>query len=334
MVDKISCFAFSPVKFVTVAIVSALIPCALMPGTHAQTFPSKPIRIVVGFPPGGPADYTARVLADKLPALLGTNVIVENRAGANATIGADHVAKSAPDGHTLFLTTCGAVAISPHIGAKLPYDPLRDFAPIAQVVTAYSTFAVHPSVPARNVKEFVALARARKGQITMASTGIGSIPHLAQELLKVAAKIDLVHVPYKGAAPSVTDAIGGQVSSLVLDVTPLLPHLKAGKLRAIGIAGSKRVPLLPEVATMEEQGFKNVEAPNWYAIFAPAKTPREIVDRLNDAVRKAIAMADVRERLISTGADPVSSTPEQLAELLKSDHAKWGKLIREHNITE
>jgi tripartite-type tricarboxylate transporter receptor subunit TctC len=317
-----------------VAIIATLVLYALMPGAYAQPFPSKPIRIVVGFPPGGPADFTARLLADKLPGLLGTNVIVENRVGANATIGADYVAKSAPDGHTLFLTTCGAMAISPHVGAKLPYEPLHDFAPIAQVVTAYSTIAVHPSLPVRNANEFVALARARKGQITMASTGIGSIPHLAQELLKASAKIDLIHVPYKGAAPSVTDAIGGQVSSLILDVTPLLPHLRAGKLRAIGIAGDKRVQLLPEVATMEEQGFNNVEAPNWYAVFAPAKTPREIVERLNDAVRKAIAMADVRERLISTGADPVSSTPEQLADLLKRDYAKWGKLIRDNNITE
>ena len=317
-----------------VAIIGTLMLCALMSGAQSQTFPSKPIRIVVGFPPGGPADYTARVLADKLPALLGVNVIVENRVGANATIGADHVAKSPPDGHTMFLTTCGAMAISPHIGAKLPYDPVRDFTPIAHVVNAYSTITVHPSLPARNVKEFVALARARKGEITMASTGIGSIPHLAQELLKAAAGIDLVHVPYKGAGPVLTDAVGGQISSLVLDVTPLLPYIKAGKLRAIGIAGDKRVPLLPEVATLEEQGFKNVEAPNWYAIFAPAKMPRAIVDRLNDAVRKAIAMADVRERLISTGADPVLSTPEQLADLLNRDYAKWGKLIREKNITE
>ena len=317
-----------------VVIIGTLILCALMPGAQSQTFPSKPIRIVVGFPPGGPADYTARLLADKLPALLGANAIVENRVGANATIGADYVAKSPPDGHTLFLTTCGAMAISPHVGAKLPYDPLRDFTPIAHVVNAYSTLAVHPSLPVKNAKEFVALARARKGQITMASTGIGSIPHLAQELLKASAKIDLVHVPYKGAGPVLTDAVGGQISSLVLDVTPLLPYIKAGKLRALGIAGDKRVPLLPEVATLEEQGFKNVEAPNWYAIFAPAKMPRAIVDRLNDAVRKAIAMADVRECLISTGADPVSSSPEQLADLLNRDYAKWGKLIREKNITE
>ncbi len=321
-------------KQIITLTMAALAPCALMPAAQAQTFPSKPIRIVVGFPPGGPADYTARILADKLPSLLGVNTIVENRTGANATIGADHVAKSAPDGHTLFLTTCGAMAISPHIGAKLPYDPVRDFTPIAQVVTAYSTVAVHPSLPVKNARQFVALARAAKGQITMASTGIGSIPHLAQELFKTAAKIDLIHVPYKGAGPVVTDALGGQISALILDVTPLIPHLKAGKLRAIGIAGNKRVPLLPDVATMEEQGFKNVEAPNWYAVFAPAKVPRAIVERLNDAVRKAIAMPDVRERLISTGADPVLSTPEQLAELLNRDLAKWGKLIRDNNITE
>jgi tripartite-type tricarboxylate transporter receptor subunit TctC len=226
------------------------------------------------------------------------------------------------------------VAISPHIGAKLPYDPLHDFAPIAQVVNTYSTIVVHPSLPAKNAQEFVALARARKGQITMGSTGIGSIPHLAQELLKASARIDLVHVPYKGAGPSMTDAIGGQISSLILDVTPLLPHIRAGKVRAIGIAGDKRLAVLPEVATMEEQGFKNVEAPNWYAVFVAAKTPRAIVDRLNDAVRKAIAMDDVSERLISTGADPVLSTPEQLADLLNRDYARWGKLIRENNITE
>lgn len=300
----------------------------------AQAFPSKPIRIVVGFPPGGPADYTARLIAEKMPGLLGGTVIVDNRSGANATIAADHVAKAAPDGHTLFLTTTGAVAISPHIGPKLNYDALRDFAPIAHVVNAFSTIAVHPSVPVRNAKEFVALAKARKGQLTMASTGIGSIPHLTQELLKSAAGIDFVHVPYKGAAPSVTDAIGGQVASLVLDVTPLLPHLQAGKLRAIGIAGAKRAHALPDVATLAEQGYKNVEAPNWYAVLAPAKTPREIVERLNDAVRKAIAMPDVRDRLLKTGADPIISTPEQLGELLKSDHAKWGKLIRDRNITE
>ena len=314
-------------------VAAALLGC----GSHAiaQSFPAKPIRIVVGFPPGGPADYTARMIAEKLPALLGGGtVIVENRAGANATIGADIVAKSAPDGHTLFLSTCGAMAISPHIGPKLPYDPLRDFAPIAQVVNAFSTIAIHPSVPARNIKEFAALAIARKGQITMATSGIGSIPHLAQELLKAAAKIELVHVPYKGAAPSVTDAIGGQVSSLILDVTPLLPHLQAGKLRAIGIAGDKRVQVLPEVPTVGEQGYKNVEASNWYAVFAPAKTPPATVERLSDAVRKAIAMPDVTERLVKTGADPVASTPEQLAELLRRDHAKWGKLIRERNITE
>ena len=226
------------------------------------------------------------------------------------------------------------MAISPHVGAKLPYYSLRDFAPIAHVVTAYSTLAVHPSLPAKNAKELVALARARKGQITMASTGIGSIPHLAQELLKASAKIDFVHVPYKGAAPAITDAMGGQVSALVLDVTPLLPHLRSGKLRPIGIAGDKRVPLLRDIATLEEQGFKNVEAPNWYAVFAPAKTPRDIVERLNDAVRKAIDTPELRERLINTGADPVLSTPEQLAELLKRDHAKWGKLIRDNGITE
>ena len=311
----------------TVAIIGALVLSALLPVAYAQTFPSKPIRIVVGFPPGGPADYTARLLAEKLPALLGVNVIVENRVGANATIGADYVAKSAPDGHTVFLTTCGAVAISPHIGAKLPYDPLRDFAPIAQVVTAYSTFAVHPSLPARNAQEFVALARARKGQITMASTGVGSIPHLAQELFKASAKIDLVHVPYKGAGPSVTDAIGGQVSSLVLDVTPLLPHIRSGKLRAIAIAGDKRVPLLPEVATMEEQGFKNVEAPNWYAVFAAGKTPREIVDRLNAEINRMLG-GDIHARLTDLGLDAVGGTPAQFAAFIRQDIAKYAKIVK------
>ena len=316
------------------AVVVVTAACASAPRIHAQTFPSKPIRIVVGFPAGGPADFTARLIAEKFPALLGGNAIVDNRPGANATIGADHVAKSPADGHTLFLSTCGAMAISPHIGPKLPYEPTRDFAPVAHVVNAYSTLTVHPSLPVRNTKEFVALARARAGQVTMGSSGVGSIPHLAQELLKSAAKIDLVHVPYKGAAPLITDAIGGQVSALILDVTPLLAHVRAGKLRAIGIAGDKRAQALPEVPTLREQGFDNVEAPNWYAIFAPAKTPRDVVERLSDAVRKTIAMADVRERLLATGADPVVSTPEQLADLVRRDSAKWGKLIRDHKITE
>ena len=319
-------------RVLTLAVVIAAVACAAR--VHAQALASKPIRIVVGFPAGGPADFTARLIAEKFPALLGANAIVDNRPGANATIGADHVAKSAPVGHTLFLSTCGAMAISPHIGPKLPYEPMRDFAPVAHVVNAYSTITVHPSLPVRNAREFVALARARAGQVTMGSSGVGSIPHLAQELLKSAARIDLVHVPYKGAAPLITDAIGGQVSSLILDVTPLLPHVRAGKLRAIGIAGDKRAQALPDVATLREQGFDNVEAPNWYAIFAPAKTPRDVVERLSDAVRKAIAMPDVRERLIATGADPVVSTPEQLAELLRRDSAKWGKLIRDHKITE
>ena len=304
------------------------------PAVCAQGYPAKSVRYIVPSLPGGGSDIVGRMLAAHLSQTFKQQVVVDNRAGGGGNIGAEIAAKSAPDGHTLFVTTCGAMAISPHIGAKLPYDPVRDFTPIAQVVTAYSTLVVHPSLPVKNAKEFVALARARKGQITMASTGIGSIPHLAQELLKTAAKIDLVHVPYKGAGPVITDAIGGQISSLVLDVTPLLPHIKAGKLRAIGIAGDKRVPLLPDVATLEEQGFKNVEAPNWYAMFGPAKIPRAIVDRLNDAVRKVLTMPDVRERLVSTGADPVLSTPEQLADLLNRDLAKWGKLIRDNNITE
>jgi tripartite-type tricarboxylate transporter receptor subunit TctC len=316
------------------AMAGALLLGASASTVHAQAFGSKPIRFVVGFPPGGPTDFTARLLAEKMPALIGTNAIVENRAGANATIAADYVARSAPDGHTLYFTTCGAVAISPHMTAKLPYDPLRDFAPIAQVVNASSMVAVHPSLPVKNVKEFVALARSRKGQVTLATSGVGSIPHLALELLKVSAGIDLVHVPYKGAAPSVADAMGGQVSSIILDVTPLLPHIRAGKLRAIGIAGEKRVQVLPEVATMAEQGFANVEAANWYAILAPAKTPREAVDRLGDAIRKAMSMPDVREKLLATGADPVAGTPEELAALLKRDYDKWGKLIREKHITE
>ena len=298
----------------------------------AQTFPSKPIRLVVGFPPGGPADFTARLLAEKLPALLGGNVIVENRTGANATIGADFVAKSPPDGHTLFFTTCGAMAISPHVGPKLPYDPQRDFTPIAQVVTAYSTLAVHPSMPVKNVKEFVALARASKGQITMASTGIGSIPHLAQELLKAAAKIELVHVPYKGAGPLIVDAIGGHISSFVLDVTPQLPHLKAGKLRAIGIAGDKRVPLLPDVATMAEQGLTGYDADGWLGMFGPANMPADVVAKLNAETARALQAADVRERTLNSGAEPSSSSAEEFGRFVRAEHAKWGKLIREAGI--
>lgn len=300
-------------------------------GAAEAQFPAKPIRVVVPFPAGSATDTITRVLAQSVSQSIGQTVVVENKAGADGAIAAAEVAKAAPDGHTLLMATNSPMSAVPAMKKNPPYDPVADFTPITDVGRYTFFIVVHPSVPAKTLKELIDHARANPGKVNYATgntTGIVSTAFFAS-----LAKIDLVHVPYKGAAPSIVDAMGGQVSSVILDVTPLLPHIRAGKLRAIGIAGDKRVQVLPDVATLAEQGFKNVEAANWYAILAPAKTPRELVDRLSQAIQTAMKMPDVRDKLLATGADPVAGTPEQLAALLKRDYDKWGKLIREKNIT-
>ena len=289
-------------------------------------------RIIVSFPPGGPVDFVARTIAEQLGKELGRRVIVENKAGANGAIGAEAVARSAPDGSTLWLTSVGAAAINPSLYNKLPYDMKADFAPISLVVNNVELMVVNPANPANSAAEFIAAAKTRKAPTPFASTGIGSIPHFALEQLADTGKAPLLHVPYKGAAPAITDLLGQQVDAFFGDVPGLISHVRSGRLKAIGIAADKRHPLLPDVKTLNEQGLPGVDSENWYGLFAPAKTPPEIITRLNAAVRKTIATAMVNERLAANGAEPISSTPQELAELLQRDTDKWAAMIKAKNI--
>ena len=294
----------------------------------AQSYPSKSLRIVVGFPAGGPIDIVARMMAPKLSEALGQQVVVDNRGGANGMIGTEFVAKSAPDGYTMILTSTG-LAINPHLYPKIPYDTLRDLAPVTLVTSTPELFVVHPSVPAKTMKEMIALAKARPRQISIASTGSGGLPHLALELLKNAAKIEVIHVPYKGAAPAVTDLLGGQVSGLFADLPVLQPYITSARLRALAVASPKRSKLLADVPTMTEQGLPSVEAINWYGVLVAAKTPPEVIAKLHDAIVKSLNDAELREKLVSRGADPIPSSSEQFAAFLKDELAKWGRIAKE-----
>ncbi len=316
-----------PVRFCTAALLAMWTAGAL-----AQGFPSKPLRIVVPFPAGGPTDIVARLIAVKLTEVMGQQAVVENRAGANGLIGVDSVAKSAPDGYTMAMTTASPVAISPAVYPKMPFDTMRDFAAVTLATTTPELLVVHPSVPAKSMKELVALAKARPGQLNIASTGSGSLPHLAMELLKVAAKVDVTHVPYNGAAPAVTALVGGQVHGMFADLPVLLPYVQSGRLRALGMASPKRASLLPDLPTMTEQGLASVEAVNWYGVLVPAATPREIIVKLNESFRKALSDAALREKLVARGAEPVGSAPEQFAAYLKEDIARWARLAQSTSI--
>ena len=293
----------------------------------------KITRLVVAFPPGGPVDFVARTIAEQLGKELNQRMIIDNKPGANGAIGAQSVAQSAPDGMTLWLSSVGAVAINPVLYDKLAYDMQRDFAPVSLVVNNDELLVVNPSNPAKDAAEFVANAKKSSQPVAIASSGIGSIPHLAMEQLADATKANLLHVPYKGAAPAITDLLGGQVSAFFGDVPGLLPHVQSGKLRAIGIAATKRHPLLPEVRTLAEQGLPGVDTNNWYALFAPAKTPPAVINALNEAVRRTLATPAISEKLRASGAVPSASSPQELAAMLKRDTEKWGALVKAKKIT-
>jgi tripartite-type tricarboxylate transporter receptor subunit TctC len=314
------------------ALCVALLLVASAPYAAAQDYPSRTVRIVVAFPAGGPTDFVGRVLADKLKGILGQSVIIENKPGANAAIGADFVAKSEPDGYTLFLTTAGAVVINPHVRADLPYDPLRDFAPVTLVVNTMEVLVVKSDTPIKSAGELVALAKSRPDGIAMASTGVGSPPHLALELFKGSSGANVLHVPYRGAAPAVTDVIGGQVHAMFADLPVLMPQIKGGTLRPIGVGSKRRTAVLPDVPTLDEQGIKDVYADNWYALFAPAKTPAPVIAKLNAAVTAALNDPELNKKLVEAGADPAPGTPVQLTDHLKAELERWGKVIKEKNI--
>jgi tripartite-type tricarboxylate transporter receptor subunit TctC len=312
---------------------AALFALCLPAAAPAQDYPNRPIRVVVAFPAGGPTDFVARLLADKLKDSLG-QVIVENKAGANGAIGADFVAKAAPDGYTLFLSTVGAIAITPHMRADLPYDTLRDFAPITLVVRNTTTLVVRTDSPVNTVKDFVEMAKARNGNLPFATTGVGSTTHLATEMFAAAAGFKYVHVPYRGAAPAITDLLGGQVLAFFADVPALMPQINGGKLKPIAFASDVRNPMLPNVPTLPEQGYADTKSDNWYGLLAPAKTPPAIVARLNTAFVAAINDPVVKDKLIKSGAIPVANAPGEFGQFLKDELARWGKLVRERNIKE
>lgn len=293
----------------------------------AQDYPAKPVRILIGFPPGGATDLVARLMAPKFSELFKQQFVVENRAGANGVIATDLAAKAAPDGYTVHLATIGTLVISPAI-TKVPYDPLRSFAPVSQAVALQNIFIVHPSLPARSLNELIALARARPGALNYASSGNGSPGHLAGELFKSMAKVDIVHVPYKGGGPAIVDLVAGHIEIFVAVISTAVPHVKAGRARALAVTGAKRSGALPEVPTVAETGLKGYEAINWYGYVVPAGTPRAIVERLHQATVAVLGMPDVKEALLNHGIEPAPSSPEAFGAHIRSETEKWIKVIR------
>ena len=306
--------------------------CALAAiSTHgpasAQSYPQKPVRIVVGVPAGGTTDVVARLLGHKLGELLGQQVVIENRGGAGGNIGAELVAKAPPDGYTLFLATIGTMAINPSLYSKMPFDTLRDFAAISQLTSMPQLLVVHPSVPVKTVKELIAYAKSRPGQLTFASGGGGTAIHLAGELFKTMAGVEMVHVAYKGGGPAMTDLIGGQVSLMFDQILTSLPHVQSGRLRGLAVTTANRSPAAPQIPTIAEAALPGYAVTTWHGLLAPAGTPREIVNRLSSEAAKALQNPDIRDRFAAQGVDPVSSTPEQFSALMKSELEKWRKVI-------
>ena len=314
-----------------ISLLAALAFGAFNCNALAQPFPIKPVRIIVAFPPGGGVDIVARVMGPKLTEIWGQPVVVENRPGASGVIGTEVAARSAPDGHTLFLGTLGNLTANQYLYPKMPVDPLRDLAPLTQVVAVHFVMIVHPSLPAKNVKELIALAKARPGQINYSSSGPGGAPHLGVELFKSMAKVNFVHIPYKGSGPSFIDLLAGQVSLTCDSLLQSLPYIKGGRLRALAVLGGKRSPLLPEIATVGET-VPGYELTNWFGYTVPTATPRELINRLYGDVSKVMQQADFRERIAGMGASVVGSTPEQFGVFMKAESEKWGKVIREANI--
>lgn len=297
-------------------------------GGFAQGFPAKPIRLIVPFPPGGSADILARAIGQKAGEGLGQPLVVENRPGAGTAIGAEALAKSAPDGYSVMIGTVSSHAINPALNPRLPFDPIKDFTPVSLVASIPFAMIVHPSVPAKSVREFVALARSKPGSLNYSSAGNGTSNHLAGELLKSMAGIDMVHVPYKGSAPALNDLIAGQVSLMFDLVLTAAPHVKSGAVRGLAVTSSQRSSALPELPTVAESGVPGYEVSAWFGIFAPAGVPQPVVQRLNAEFVKALLQPDLRQRLASQGAEPLTSTPSEFAAYLRSEIEKWAKVVK------
>jgi tripartite-type tricarboxylate transporter receptor subunit TctC len=311
-------------RWLLLALMVAMLPGAVV----AETYPSRPIKLVVPFPPGGPNDIIARVVAQRMSELLGQSIMIDNRGGAGGVVGTDVVAKAAPDGYTIGISSAGAIAISASLVEKLPYDSTKDLTPITLVATVPELLVVPESLPVKTFQELVAMAKAQPGKLNFASTGPGSMPHLAGELLKINAKIDIVHVPYRGAAPAVNDLLGGQVQMLFADTPILLPHIKAGKFRALAVAAKERAPSVPDVPTMGELGLASVDAENWYGMIGPANMPKDIVAKLNKAAGDAMKSPEVIDKLTPQGAKLVGDSPDHFGAFIKSEVVKWGAVVK------
>jgi tripartite-type tricarboxylate transporter receptor subunit TctC len=313
---------------VLLGVICASIACTVASsGADAQSTPSRAVRLIVPTSPGGGTDFSARVIAPRLSEFLGQPVVVENRAGGGTIIGNELVARAAPNGSTLLMGISSLTSI-PYLYAKVPYDVERDLAPVSQVVTVPHLLVAHPSLPVRSVKELIAFAKARPGQINYAAGSAGSNPHLAMELLCHTTGIRMVHVPFKGQGPALTDVLGGHTSVMMANLLSALPQAKAGRLRAFGVSSAKRTTVAPDIPTISEAGVPGYEVVQWFGVFAPGGTPGEIIAKVHTAVVRALQDASVRERFVSDGAEPIGSTPEQFAAVIRADLNKWGKVIR------
>jgi tripartite-type tricarboxylate transporter receptor subunit TctC len=311
----------------------AFLLCALAftPSIAQDAYPSRPVRFILPFPPGGGTDILGRIIAERLSANLGQPVVIENRGGAGGNVGAEAAARSAPDGYTIVLVA-PSLAISPSLYSKLNYDPVKDFAPVSLVATVPNVMVTHPSVPAQTLQEFIALARLRPGGMNFGSGGSGTSNHLAGELFNIVTGTKLVHVPYKGVNLAMNDVLSGQIHLVVIGVPAAAPHIKAGRLRGLALIAPQRAPAVPEVPTVAEAGLNDFEVTTWYGVLAPAGTPRPIVARLNAELVKIMHSPDTRERLAAMATDPLTSTPEEFSAYLREEIAKWAEVVRKANL--
>ena len=309
------------------AVVAGLVVPLALPAFAADTWPDKPIRLILSVPAGATPDVTARLVTPGLSQQLGQPLVVDNRGGAGGLIGAEIVAKSAPDGYTLFISSPGALTILPHL-RKVPYDTLRDFVPVSLISVGPFVLIAHPSVPAKTVKELIALAKAQPGKLNYASAGNGVANHLAMELFKQMAGVDITHVPYKGAPQAVTDVLAGHMNMMFNSIAPIVAHIKAGRVRVLGIASGKRSPQLPEVPTIAEAGVPGYESENWFGMFAPAKTPKRIIARLNEALVKVVRSPEVQSQFAALGAEAVGNSPDEFAAFVRRDVEKYAKVVK------
>ena len=308
-----------------------LLPLLFASALHAQTWPAKPVRIIVPFAPGGPADVLARVIGQELSDTLGQPFVVENKVGAAGNIGVEQIAKAAPDGYTLGIVPVGNIAVNPSLFPALPYKA-SELAPVAMLATVENVLAVNAEVPAHSLKELLALAKQKPGTLSFASPGAGSQAHLAGELMALEADVKLIHVPYKGIGPAINDLVGGQVTMMFGAMSAVLPHIKSGKLRALGVASLKRSAAMPELPTIAEQGLPKFEAVSWYALMAPAGTPAAVVDRLNAESARSLAKPAIKEKFAAQGLEPGSGKPQDLAATIRTETARWSEVIKKQNI--